>query len=898
MNVSIELVPRDWQTLEEELCAVTKHFPNVTTVNIPDLTRFEVRSWQACAFAKRYVPRALPHLRAADIDLGKSLAVAPCLESHHLNEVLIIKGDATKGEARDSHPSSTVEVITRFREELPDVQVYAAIDPYRQDFRGELEYAQEKLEAGAVGFFTQPFFDVRLMEVYAELLPDVPVYWGVTSVTSKSSVGYWKKRNNAVFPASFEPTMAWCQGFAREALTFAKERDTNLYFMPIRESAVEFLGGRAVSDIKSFLKERILVLDGAMGSLIQDYKLDEAGFRGERFEDHALALQGANDVLCLTQPQIISEIHRAYLEAGADIISTNTFNATSIGLSEYGLKGAIYDLNVAAARLAREAADAIGTPDKPRFVAGALGPTNRTASLSPDVTDPGFRATSFDELAESYAEQVRGLLEGGADIILIETVFDTLNAKAALFGADTVFEAAGKRLPVMISGTITDASGRTLSGQTLEAFLISVSHADLLTVGLNCALGPEELRAYVEELSGLTEHFTHAYPNAGLPNAFGGYDETPESMMAVMEEWLSNGWVNILGGCCGTTPEHIKLFAEVAAKYPPRVPPEVSDYPRFSGLEPLVIRPDTNFVNVGERTNITGSRKFARLILNDDYDEALSVARNQVEGGAQMIDVNMDEGMLDGKAAMVTFLNLIASEPDIAKLPIMLDSSKFEILEAGLKCVQGKGVVNSISLKEGEETFKKQARLVKRYGAAVIVMAFDEQGQADTFERRTEVCERAYRILTDEVGFAPHDIIFDPNILTVATGIEEHNDYAVAFIEATRWIKENLPGALVSGGLSNISFSFRGNNRVREAMHAAFLYHAIEAGLDMGIVNPGMLEVYEEIPKDVLEHVEDVLLNRRPDATERLVTLAETVKGGGKKQEKTNAGATQTSTNA
>jgi len=641
-----------------------------------------------------------------------------------------------------------------------------------------------------------------------------------------------------------------------------------------------------VSDIRVLLKERILVLDGAMGSLIQDYKLDEAGFRGEPFAEHSHSLQGANDILCLTQPQIISEIHRAYLEAGADILSTNTFNATRIGLSEYGLDEVIFELNVAAARLAREAADAIATPDKPRFVAGALGPTNRTASLSPDVTDPGFRATNFDELAESYAEQVRGLLEGGADIILIETVFDTLNAKAALFGAETVFEAAGKRLPLMVSGTITDASGRTLSGQTLEAFLISVSHADLLAVGLNCALGPKELRAYVEELSGLTEHFIHAYPNAGLPNAFGGYDETPGSMMDVMEEWLSNGWVNILGGCCGTTPEHIALFAEVAAKHTPRVPPEVPDYPRFSGLEPLVVRPDTNFVNVGERTNITGSKKFARLILNDDYDEALSVARNQVEGGAQMIDVNMDEGMLDGKAAMVTFLNLIASEPEIAKLPIMIDSSKFEILEAGLKCVQGKGVVNSLSLKEGEEVFKKQARLVRRYGAAVIVMAFDEQGQADTFERRIEVCERAYRILTDEVGFTPYDIIFDPNILTVATGIEEHNSYAVAFIEATRWIKENLPGALVSGGLSNISFSFRGNNRVREAMHAAFLYHAIEAGLDMGIVNPGMLEVYEEIPKDLLEHVEDVLLNRRPDATERLVTLAETVKGGGKKQEK------------
>ena len=641
-----------------------------------------------------------------------------------------------------------------------------------------------------------------------------------------------------------------------------------------------------MTSLKALLKERILVLDGAMGTMVQGYKLDEVGFRGERFTEHDTSLQGANDLLCLTQPQIVSEIHRAYLAAGADIVSTNTFNATSVGLAEYGLEPVIYDLNFEAARLAREAADAYSTPEKPRFVAGSLGPTNRTASLSPDVNNPGFRAIDFDGLAAAYREQVRGLVDGGADLILIETIFDTLNAKAALFGADTAFEEAGKRLPVMISGTITDASGRTLSGQTLEAFLISIAHADVLTVGLNCALGPQELRAYVEELSGLTENFTHAYPNAGLPNAFGGYDETPQSMTAVMEDWLENGWVNILGGCCGTTPEHVKLFAETAARHAPRVPPEVPAYPRFSGLEPLVVRPDTNFVNVGERTNVTGSRRFARLILNDQYDEALSVARSQVEGGAQIIDVNMDEGMLDGAAALVTFLNLVASEPDIARVPVMLDSSKFSVLEAGLKRVQGKGVVNSISLKEGEEVFKQQARTVRRYGAAAVVMAFDERGQADSFERRTEICERAYRILVGEVGFKPQDIIFDPNILTVATGLEKHANYAVDFIRATKWIKENLPGALVSGGVSNISFSFRGNDRVREAMHAAFLYHAIRAGLDMGIVNAGMLEVYEEIPKDLLGRVEDVLLNRRPDATERLVAFAETVTGDGKKVER------------
>ncbi|MDQ3397925.1 MAG: methionine synthase, partial [Deinococcota bacterium] len=631
------------------------------------------------------------------------------------------------------------------------------------------------------------------------------------------------------------------------------------------------------------LKTRVLILDGAMGTMIQRHGLREADFRGARFKNHALPLQGANDLLSLTQPHIIESIHRAYLEAGADIIETNTFNATTIGLAEYGLGGVVYELNVEAAHLAKRAAQAVSTPDKPRFVAGAIGPTNRTASMSPDVNNPGFRAIDFDGLVTSYGEQIRGLIDGGCDLLMIETVFDTLNCKAALFAAGHVFEKKGERLPVIVSGTITDASGRTLSGQTLEAFWIAVSHGDLLAVSLNCALGPEELRPYVEELSALAPVYTGCYPNAGLPNAFGGYDETPESMGVVLEDFLNNGWVNMIGGCCGTTPEHIKHFADLAAKYPPRVPPEVPAYPRFSGLEPLVVRPESNFVNVGERTNVTGSPRFARLVKAGDFEGALRVARQQVEGGAQLIDVNMDEGMLDSEAAMVTFLNLIAAEPDIARVPIMIDSSRFAVIEAGLKRVQGKGVVNSISLKEGEATFKAQARLVRRYGAAVIVMAFDERGQADTFARKTEVCERAYRLLVDELNFPPQDVIFDPNILTIGTGIEEHADYAVDFIRATKWIKENLPGALVSGGVSNISFSFRGNNTVREAMHAAFLYHAVKAGLDMGIVNAGMLAVYKEIPKDLLEHVEDVLFNRRADATERLVAFAETVKGGGKR---------------
>ncbi len=635
--------------------------------------------------------------------------------------------------------------------------------------------------------------------------------------------------------------------------------------------------------LRDALKKRVLVLDGAMGTMIQRHPLSEADFRGKRFADHPSPLQGANDLLTLTQPQLIEEIHREYFAAGADIVETNTFSSTTVGMAEYGVDDAIYELNLEAARLARSAADAFATPEKPRFVAGAVGPTNRTASMSPDVNNPAFRAIDFDALVVSYSEQIRGLLEGGVDTLLIETVFDTLNCKAALFAAESVFDEVGFKVPLMVSGTITDASGRTLSGQTLAAFLISVSHVDLLSVGLNCALGPAELRAYVEELSGITHFYTSAYPNAGLPNAFGGYDETPESMLSVMESWLGGGWVNIIGGCCGTTPEHIKVFAKAAAKTAPRVPPEVPAYPKFSGLEPLIIRPETNFVNVGERTNVTGSKKFLRLIKEERFDDALAVARDQVEGGAQIIDINMDEAMLDADASMTTFLNLVAAEPDIARVPIMLDSSKFTVLESGLKRVQGKAIVNSISLKEGEAAFRQHAQLVRRYGAAAIVMAFDESGQADTYERRTQICKRAYRILVDEVGFAPEDIIFDPNIFPVATGIDEHNNYALDFFAATRWIKDNLPGALVSGGVSNVSFSFRGNNPVREAMHAVFLYHARQAGMDMGIVNPAMLEIYEDIPKDLLEHVEDVILNRRDDATERLLAFAENVKSGGKK---------------
>ncbi|WP_210464112.1 methionine synthase [Rufibacter roseolus] len=636
--------------------------------------------------------------------------------------------------------------------------------------------------------------------------------------------------------------------------------------------------------IEEEVKKRILVLDGAMGTMIQRYNLQEADYRGERFKDYHLDVKGNNDLLSLTQPHIIKEIHSLYFEAGADIAETNTFSGTSIAMADYDMQDLVYELNYESARIAREAAEewTARTPEKPRFVAGAIGPTNRTASLSPDVNNPGFRAITYDELVEAYTEQVRGLVDGGVDLLLVETIFDTLNAKAALFAIDQYSQQTGKRLPLMVSGTITDASGRTLSGQTVEAFLYSVSHMPLLSVGFNCALGAKQLRPHLQSLSKASKFHISAYPNAGLPNAFGAYDETPEQMGQHIKDFLDNNFVNIVGGCCGTTPPHIKAIAEIAKQYPPRPLPQLPAVPTYSGLEPLTVFEGSNFINIGERTNITGSKQFKRLILNEQYEEALAIARQQVENGAQIIDVNMDEGMLDSEAAMTLFLNLIASEPDIARVPIMIDSSKWSVIEAGLKCVQGKAIVNSISLKEGEAVFKEHARKVRSYGAAVVVMAFDEEGQADNYERRIQICERAYNILTKEVGFPAEDIIFDPNILTVATGMEEHNNYAVDFINATRWIKQNLPGAKVSGGVSNISFSFRGNDPVREAMHSVFLYHAIKAGLDMGIVNAGMLEVYEEIPKDLLERVEDVLLNRRPDATERLVEFAETVKNKGK----------------
>lgn len=640
------------------------------------------------------------------------------------------------------------------------------------------------------------------------------------------------------------------------------------------------------NDIYKILKERILILDGAMGTMIQRYKLEENDFRGKRFIDHSSPLKGNNDLLSITKPEIIKEIHAKYLEAGADIIETNTFTSTSIAQADYKLEDIVYEMNFESAKIAREVADKFteSEPGKPRFVAGSIGPTNRSASLSPDVNDPGFRNITFDELVDSYHQQAKGLLDGGVDILLVETIFDTLNAKAALFAIQKLFFETGKKLPVMVSGTITDASGRTLSGQTDEAFLYSVSNPELLSIGFNCALGAKQLRPHISSLAEKSPLLISAHPNAGLPNEFGEYDETPESTAIQIEEFLKDGLLNIVGGCCGTTPEHIKAIADVAKKYKPRVAPDSESLPRFSGLEPLVIFKGSNFVNVGERTNVTGSAKFKKLIKDNKYEEALSIARHQVEGGAQMIDVNMDEGMLDSESAMKTFLNLIASEPDIAKLPIMIDSSKWSVIEEGLKCVQGKAVVNSISLKEGEEIFKEHARKIKMYGAAVIVMAFDEQGQADNFERKIAICQRAYNILTKEVGLEPQDIIFDPNILTVATGIDEHNNYAVDYINAVKWIKENLPGALVSGGVSNISFSFRGNDKVREAMHSAFLYHAIKAGMDMGIVNPGLIEVYEEIDKELLEKVEDVLLNRRSDAAERLVEFANTVKNESKEE--------------
>ncbi len=635
------------------------------------------------------------------------------------------------------------------------------------------------------------------------------------------------------------------------------------------------------------LTQRILVLDGAMGTMIQQYKLTEDDFRAERFADWPSDLQGNNDLLVLTQPDIIRAIHMAYLDAGADMVETNTFSANRISQADYGLEDLAYEMNLAAARLAREACDAMEAkdPSRPRFVAGALGPTNRTASISPDVNDPGYRNTSFDELASAYTEAARGLVEGGADLLLIETIFDTLNAKAAIFGITQYFEESGVELPLMISGTITDASGRTLSGQVTEAFYYSIMHARPLIVGLNCALGAAAFRDYTYALSQVADTYTHIYPNAGLPNEFGEYDDTPEYMAGVLRGYAEEGLLNLVGGCCGTTPAHIRAFAEAVRNVPPRPIPQVEPNTRLSGLEPLVIGPDTNFVNVGERTNVTGSRRFAKLILNGDYDTALDVARQQVESGAQIIDVNMDEGMLDAEAAMERFLKLVAAEPDISRVPVMIDSSKWSVIEAGLKCVQGKSVVNSISMKEGEAEFIRQARLAQRYGAAVIVMAFDEDGQADTVERKVSICLRAYKILTDHVGFAPQDIIFDPNIFAVATGIEEHNEYGLAYIEATRRIKEQLPLVKISGGVSNVSFSFRGNDTVREAIHSAFLYHAIQAGMDMGIVNAGQLAIYQDLDPALLERVEDVLLNRRPDATERLVTFAENVQGVSKEKQ-------------
>ena len=639
----------------------------------------------------------------------------------------------------------------------------------------------------------------------------------------------------------------------------------------------------ATADLTAALRERVLVLDGAMGTMIQGYGLSEADYRGDRFADHQDDQQGNNDLLALTQPDIITAIHRAYLEAGSDLLETNTFNAQRISLADYGMQDVAYELNVAAAALARAECDAMTarTPDRPRYVLGTLGPTNRTASISPDVNDPGARNVTFDELVEAYLEQARGLVDGGADVLLVETIFDTLNAKAAIYALETLFEEHGRRWPVMISGTITDASGRTLSGQVTEAFWYSVRHARPLAIGLNCALGAGELRPYVAELSRIADCFVSAHPNAGLPNAFGEYDETPEAMARVVGEFAASGLVNIVGGCCGTTPDHIAAIAQAASHGVPRPPADVPPALRLAGLEPCVIDGDSLFVNVGERTNITGSARFRRLITEEDYPTALGVARQQVEAGAQVIDVNMDEGMIDGVAAMDRFLKLIATEPDICRVPLMIDSSKWEVIEAGLKVTQGKPIINSISMKEGEAAFLDQARLARKYGAAVVVMAFDEQGQADNLERRREICGRAYRLLVDEVGFPAEDIIIDPNIFAVATGIEEHAAYGIDFISATAWIKENLPHALVSGGVSNVSFSFRGNNVVREAIHAVFLFHAIKAGMDMGIVNAGALQVYDTVDERLRDAIEDVVLNRRPDAADRLLEIAEEYRGSG-----------------
>ncbi|MEI7830206.1 MAG: methionine synthase [Prolixibacteraceae bacterium] len=642
-------------------------------------------------------------------------------------------------------------------------------------------------------------------------------------------------------------------------------------------------------DIRKLLESRVLVLDGAMGTMIQRFKLSEADFRGTQFKDWPSSLKGNNDLLCLSKPKAISEIHESFLKAGADILETNTFNATSISQGDYGTQDFVREINREAARIAVAAAAKFSTPDKPRYVAGSIGPTNKTCSMSPDVNDPGFRAISFQDLKLSYREQVEGLMEGGVDLLMVETIFDTLNCKVALVAINEIFEEKGIKLPVMISGTITDKSGRTLSGQTIEAFLNSVSHIDLLTIGLNCSFGAKDLRPYLEELSRKAPFMISVHPNAGLPNQFGEYDETPEAMKFQVAEFTNNLTVNIIGGCCGTTPEHISELAKLAAVSKPHSKAQPEKVTRLSGLEPLTIDKLSNFINIGERCNVAGSIKFARLIRDGKYDEALSVARDMVEGGAQVIDINMDDAMLDAKKEMVRFLNLIASEPDISRLPIMIDSSKWEVIEAGLQCIQGKSIVNSISLKEGEEQFLNSSLKIRNYGAAVVVMAFDEEGQATTYEKRIAICERAYRLLVDKVQFPAEDIIFDPNILTIGTGLEEHNNYAVDFFRTTTWIKNHLPYAKVSGGISNVSFSFRGNNIIREAIHSVFLFHAIKAGLDMGIVNPGMLQIYDEIPADLLRHVEDLVLNKRPDATERLLTFAENIKAADEKQEKIEA---------
>ncbi len=642
-----------------------------------------------------------------------------------------------------------------------------------------------------------------------------------------------------------------------------------------------------IERLRAIMKERIVFLDGAMGTNIQRYKLQESDYRGSRFADWDRPVQGNNDLLTLTQPYLIAQIHRGFLDAGADIIETNTFNSTSVSQADYGMEDLVGELNREAARLAREVADKKSSeePDKPRFVAGILGPTNKTLSISPDVNDPGYRAVYFDEMVAAYREAVEGLVVGGVDLLMVETIFDTLNAKAAIFAARRYLRETGLDVPIMISGTITDRSGRTLTGQTTEAFFASVRHAEPLSVGLNCALGADQLRQHVDDLSRVSEFPVSVHPNAGLPNEFGEYDHSPEFMAEVLGKMAADGLVNIVGGCCGTTFEHLNRIVEACKPHAPRKVPEASHTTFLSGLEPLRLDEVTGFVNVGERTNITGSRKFSRLITNKQYEQALEVARDQVEGGAQIIDVNMDEAMLDSAAEMRTFLNLVAAEPDISRVPVMIDSSKFSVIEEGLKCVQGKGVVNSISLKEGEERFKEQARTIRDYGGATIVMAFDEEGQADTFERKTTICERCYRILTEEVGFPPEDIIFDPNIFAIGTGIEEHANYAVDYINAARWIRENLPHAHVSGGVSNISFSFRGNTAVREAIHSVFLYHATQAGMDMGIVNPGQLTVYDDIPEELREVVEDLVLNRNSGATEALLELAERYAGSGKSRE-------------